>query len=441
MQRTIHFLFIVLFLWYSCQVMADSWQAHINIKQGAEQFDRVFGGHANGSDGYDAGLDTLTPPPAQGFYAYFQIASFPTYLKADIRNWTTPFEQDIEWRLVLMNTMGDTTTLTWDPMQLPEKGLFYLQTLDKVDMRECDSVKVVGDCTVKITYKRYLEVYFAFPAKGWYLISLPVTPPDNRVCELFPNAVQCVAHDWDPMQQTYVSVTQIDPGKGYWLSISKADTAAIQGDPVKSYTRSLSRGWHLFGSVLNGADFTNPETEPIGAVASPVFGWTAPSGPYVSTSFLHQNSGYWAAVFENCQLTVSQQADSSIISIASAECLPQDFVNAFGNSPPLPPMSTAIETQNNIPKSTCLHHNFPNPFNPSTVIRFDLSCDQVVGVHVYNVRGEKIRTLIDAKRAAGTHHISWDGRDNNGRRVASGVYFIRMISNDYSATIKAMLMQ
>lgn len=70
-----------------------------------------------------------------------------------------------------------------------------------------------------------------------------------------------------------------------------------------------------------------------------------------------------------------------------------------------------------------LFQNQPNPFSPATWIAFDLPLDGRAELRIYDVSGRLIRTLMDEKRPAGPHSVRWDGRDETGRAVASGVYF------------------
>lgn len=78
-----------------------------------------------------------------------------------------------------------------------------------------------------------------------------------------------------------------------------------------------------------------------------------------------------------------------------------------------------------------LKQNFPNPFNPETRIYFSLPEMQKVQLIVYNVVGQKVRTLLNTQYAAGRHVVNWDGLDDAGRRVTSGVYFYRIKAGDF----------
>ncbi|MGH7494358.1 MAG: type IX secretion system sortase PorU [bacterium] len=94
----------------------------------------------------------------------------------------------------------------------------------------------------------------------------------------------------------------------------------------------------------------------------------------------------------------------------------------------------------NIPHTFALHQNFPNPFNPATRIRFDLPRNTRADVQIFDLLGRKVRTLMDEFRAAGSHQIVWDGHDDDGRTIASGVYLMRMRADDFVRVVKVIKM-
>ena len=79
------------------------------------------------------------------------------------------------------------------------------------------------------------------------------------------------------------------------------------------------------------------------------------------------------------------------------------------------------------PGEISLSFNYPNPFNPQTVICFTLPRSAFVSLEVYNILGQRVRSLTDGFRQAGTHSVSWDGKDAKDREVASGVYLYRLV--------------
>lgn len=98
--------------------------------------------------------------------------------------------------------------------------------------------------------------------------------------------------------------------------------------------------------------------------------------------------------------------------------------------------------ENPVPQiTTALNANYPNPFNPSTTIAFSLAESARVKLNVYNLKGQKVKSLLSSDMASGTHSITWNGDDDNGRGVSSGIYLIRMDTPRQSFTRKAMLMK
>jgi hypothetical protein len=79
-----------------------------------------------------------------------------------------------------------------------------------------------------------------------------------------------------------------------------------------------------------------------------------------------------------------------------------------------------------LPSEFRLYQNYPNPFNPETEIKFQLAQDSYVTLSIFNVSGERIRTLVNEQKEAGYHRAIWDGRDESGRQVASGIYLYRI---------------
>jgi len=93
-----------------------------------------------------------------------------------------------------------------------------------------------------------------------------------------------------------------------------------------------------------------------------------------------------------------------------------------------------------------LGQNFPNPFNPTTQIEYWVpesagSAGSPVSLVVYDVHGARVRTLIDARQPAGRYRVEWDGRNNDGNAVATGVYFYRMVTTRFSGTRKMVLLK
>jgi len=96
---------------------------------------------------------------------------------------------------------------------------------------------------------------------------------------------------------------------------------------------------------------------------------------------------------------------------------------------------------NGLPTKYDLFQNAPNPFNPTTVVSYDLPKASQVRLEVFNVLGQKVKTLVNDFKEAGTQTVIWDGTDNSGSSVASGLYFYRISAGDFSATKKMMMLK
>ena len=92
-----------------------------------------------------------------------------------------------------------------------------------------------------------------------------------------------------------------------------------------------------------------------------------------------------------------------------------------------------------LPKSLNLLQNYPNPFNPETIITYELPKTTLVRIEIYNSLGQKVNTLLNDKKTAGTHKITWNGRDSAGHPVPSGIYFYRL-STDSQQLVRKMLL-
>ncbi len=95
----------------------------------------------------------------------------------------------------------------------------------------------------------------------------------------------------------------------------------------------------------------------------------------------------------------------------------------------------------NAPESFALFQNQPNPFNPETQISYYLPADREALLVIYNVLGRTVRTLLDGYQNAGMHTVTWDGKNDDGTQLSSGIYFYRLKTRDFDQTKKMVLMK
>ena len=94
-----------------------------------------------------------------------------------------------------------------------------------------------------------------------------------------------------------------------------------------------------------------------------------------------------------------------------------------------------------VPTRFALYPNWPNPFNPETTITYDVAKEDIVRILIYNLSGQPIRTLVNRWHSTGTYSAIWDGKNESGQDVASGVFPCRMVTSEFVTTRKMMLVK
>ncbi len=195
-------------------------------------------------------------------------------------------------------------------------------------------------------------------------------------------------------------------------------------------TQALSFGYVSLGETLT-KEFTiiNYGSSTLNCTLSSLLGYTYPNGNVVNVA---PNSHTFVKV--KFSPTSETQYNGNIVITTNDTQNPS--LNLVVNG-------TASGNEDNplIPKLTKLNSNYPNPFNPETIISFDLKDNSPVKLSVYNIKGQLVNTLIEAPYRAGYHKISWNGKDNNHQKVSSGIYFYRLETKNYQSTRKMILMK
>jgi hypothetical protein len=174
---------------------------------------------------------------------------------------------------------------------------------------------------------------------------------------------------------------------------------------------------------------------------------TDPLAPYYDFDYApDQNFGYFLFAVESIPWlyieppfgTINSAETYSIsLAIAPESLSPGQYnINLiFGNNQPesqpkiIPVILdyiTGIDSHGEHPAAFSLSQNYPNPFNPQTVIHYELPHDGKVTLDIFNILGQKIRSMVNRNQAYGSYTISWDGKNDNGVNVPSGIYIYRL---------------
>ncbi len=98
-------------------------------------------------------------------------------------------------------------------------------------------------------------------------------------------------------------------------------------------------------------------------------------------------------------------------------------------------------TEESAPLCTALHNNYPNPFNPCTTIKYSLEKNFHTKLVIYNTIGQAVRTLVDGPMVSGFHTVEWDGMNEHGQKVSSGLYLYKLTAGSHIDTKRMMLIE
>lgn len=163
----------------------------------------------------------------------------------------------------------------------------------------------------------------------------------------------------------------------------------------------------------------------------------------------NQDDDHGFAAFGRHRVRYVQPVDGKPNTFPRTYAFPQDVWNPSPGpahvveEPPFSPTTRVEEVEGaTVPDAYALYDNYPNPFNPSTMIEFDVAKPGFVEIAIYNLMGQRIRTLTDKHFAqAGRYKVEWNGRDGLGRLVGSGVYFYRLKAGDVVKQKKMLLVK
>lgn len=271
----------------------------------------------------------------------------------------------------------------------------------------------------------HADNYQAYPYRErWNLVSLPRQVANPSLHVVFRDASSALFEYGDG----YASRESLRTGTGYWLKFLETMCVQIDGDSVTSDTIAVVEGWNLIGSISRPVNIANITSIPPAIVTSTLYGF---NGTYFSTNTIEPGKGYWIHASQPAQLILSATPPpvpdlmASRINIVSTNL-----------TPPPPPGDTPDETSGSIPREFCLYQNFPNPFNPTTEIRFDLPEATDVRLTIVNILGQEVTELAEGYHAAGSHRRSWDASE-----YPSGVYFCRIAAGKHSDMKKLLLIR
>jgi len=255
----------------------------------------------------------------------------------------------------------------------------------------------------------------------WNMISMPLLVDDPRKILLFPTAIS----DAFDYSSAYNPKDSLAHGKGYWMKFSAVQNVPLIGIPLTKDTIDVDIGWNMIGSIFTKIPVSSINSIPSGIITSTFFFYNGAT--YLESDSIAPGSAYWVKSGQSGKLILS--------STGSNQTAARILIKQSDELPPPPPGVVNVNTIT-MPTQYSLSQNFPNPFNPATVISYQLPISRWVTLKVYNLLGEEIATLVDRITPAGIYTVSWDGS-----KVPSGLYIYRLQVGSFSDIKKMVLLK
>ncbi|MBN2226400.1 MAG: T9SS type A sorting domain-containing protein [candidate division Zixibacteria bacterium] len=345
---------------------------------------------------------------------------------------------------------------TYDP-QLPQfSNLWHVDHYHGywVKMKHAMTLTVTG-VPVSVATPIMLE-------SGWNLVSyLPngVDTVPHALASVHDHLI--VALGWNGGPQTYDpavadfywTLTHMGPGFGYWLKITTDDILEYPGggsSVLALQTLAKLDAALELNPVVPTCSWMNIYSHELLLNGSPVPEGTevvvkSASGRVVGAGTVETGGKFgFVAVYGDDPLTDAKDGlvsgESYTLEVGGVATEEMFEWTANGESNEILALTTS-EGSPILPDNFDLSQNYPNPFNPSTQISFTVPRAMSVSLEVYNVLGKKVATVFDGMADAGRTVVTWDGRNDDGSTVASGIYFYRIKADDFVKTRKMVLMK
>ncbi len=290
-----------------------------------------------------------------------------------------------------------------------------------------------GDIIIADSFEDYAD--FSLQFGDWTLVDGDLSATYGFDGTTFPNAESMMSYIvFNPAMTTpalsdesynapdgskyLASFAAVTPTNNDWL-ISQPFTLGAQGE-VNFKAKSITSQYGLERfNVLVSTGSSNPND------FESISGATYTEAPTTWTSYMYGLNDY---ANQTIRVAIQCVSDDAFVFMLD------DFkvVSAGGTD----------NDDTTVPLFTnALKGNYPNPFNPETRISYSVEKAGKVTLEVYNILGQKVKTLVNDTKEAGSHSVVWNGQDSAGNSVASGLYFYRMKSGTYSKTSKMILMK
>jgi hypothetical protein len=276
-----------------------------------------FGLKEDATSGYDADYDQFAPPsPPSGIFDVRILRDSEAYFK----DFQPSSQQDVTWRVKIQPVSNShPIVLSWDPEDLPEKGELIIRdavtgNLFSYDMMSGSSVSIGADQAYLtefiITYSQSRKIQIAKTYRsGWDLVGFPVTSSTRGYRDWFLGAIENSLFGFNG---TYQNVSDLDPGKGYWLRFNSQSTVIFEGDPNPAVSFELRPGWNLISGPSESVAVSSIEDSDDIIIPGSIFGF---NGSYVNATTIEPGRGYWVRTNQAGTITLQSGTVSKTVEL------------------------------------------------------------------------------------------------------------------------------
>ncbi|MCD6204046.1 MAG: T9SS type A sorting domain-containing protein, partial [Candidatus Marinimicrobia bacterium] len=268
---------------------------------------------------------------------------------------------------------------------------------------------------------------------------------------------QNTIHDLVSSGNPAIGIEVIDTTPQYFTPSNTVPYGEIQNntfDNIDGYEIYTDLTYPLYWQVQNDPIPGAPYLQTISKDANdhPVLTWTPPGDndiqKYIVFKQYTNSSGTesWtvdvglATTWTDNGITITKFGNTTAIyKVKAVDNVGQE--SAYSNSRAVDGDGPLWKPVSEIPKEFALHQAYPNPFNPSTQISFDIPSETKVLIELYDLLGQKVRTLVQTNCQPGYHSVVWDGKNDNGNPMSTGTYFIKMVTGEYQKLTKCTLIK
>ena len=261
-----------------------------------------------------------------------------------------------------------------------------------------------------------------------------------------PNPPDVGGKLYNPSLQPFINTLELtDYRLAYWLVMSGADILVTRDVPAKIVSSAVTGDGELHPvydfMAIHGQLRVDGESAPVGTLVEVVDGEGTLAGRF---EVHHQGYyGFLPIYRDDASSPVDEGADMGewlTIQVNGQPVAQRVQWTSFGDEVQLDLEATS-QVSSSRPTEFALGPNYPNPFNPSTTITYQLARDQEVVLSIWNLAGQLVRQMVHAPQAAGHYSVTWDGRDAAGSLAANGIYLYQIRAGDYQSARKMVLMK